>query len=156
MRVILVGRRVLVRLIQDFDAGDRSVVDDGLKCDVELALRCGFEMVEGLGDGMEAASLFVDIEVVEEDIAVADDSKYAASHSSDSGCSGAEIQLREVQDQRVLIARVDRNGVGEVIITLGRIESRIGGSSDDHLLLRGIASQIVGLGVPEVASFVGE
>jgi len=51
--------------VNDLNARNRCVVRYGFKGNVELALRGGLKVIEGLDQGMKAARFLVDIEVIE-------------------------------------------------------------------------------------------
>ena len=61
----------LLAFVDDFDTRNRCVVHDGFKGNVELALCGGLKVVEGLDQGMKAARFLVNIEVIEQRVAVA-------------------------------------------------------------------------------------
>jgi len=71
--------------IQNFNARNCGVVRDGLKGQVQLSLCRCFQAIKGFGQCMEAARLFVDVEVVQQSLAVAHHAKYAASGATASG-----------------------------------------------------------------------
>jgi len=51
-----------LRFIDDFDRTDGCEVHDRLKCQFELPFRGTPQMTESLGQGVQAASLFLDVE----------------------------------------------------------------------------------------------
>src|SRR5207248_277397 len=94
---------VLLRFVQDLNARYRGIVLDGLKQELQLPFLGGLEMIEGLRQSLETAGLFIDIEVVEKELAIATHTKHPAAYASFSPF-GAEIKLGKVQHDRVTIA----------------------------------------------------
>ena len=56
----------LFRFVDHLDRGDRGVIRDWIKRQIEFALRGRSQMIEGLGQSMQAAGLFEDIEIFEQ------------------------------------------------------------------------------------------
>ena len=115
---MLQGAELLMRFVQDFDSRDGRVVHNWLKGNVELTLRGRLQVVKGLGQSMKTACFFIDIKVIEQRASIAQNAKHPAPVASNSRRAGPEIKLRKVQGQSVAIARVNRNGVGKVPISL--------------------------------------
>ena len=127
-----------------------------LKGNVEFALRAGFQVVKGLGKDLKTSRFFVNVEVIQQRVSVAQYAKHAGSFASESRCAGPEIKLGKVQNQRVAIPRVNRNGVGEVPIPLRSEQVGVGCLFDLRSVLRDVTIQEKVIRVPELAAVVGE
>ena len=68
----------------------------------------------------EAARLLVDVEVVQESFAIAHHAKNAASVATASGSARSKVELGKMEHQRVPIAGVDGDGIGEMSVAFGR------------------------------------
>src|SRR5690606_1610813 len=73
----------------------------------------------------KAAGLFVDVEVLEQRLAVAEHIEDPAAHAAAALPLRAEVELREVQDHRVSAARIDRNRIVEMAEAFGAEELRV-------------------------------
>lgn len=53
----------IARLIENFDRRNRRIVDDGLEDEIDLSLRGGADVREGLGNHPQAAAFLMDVEI---------------------------------------------------------------------------------------------
>ena len=120
----------LLSLVNDLDCGDGGVVHNRVKCEIEPALRRRSQVIEGLREGVKAADLFKDVEIVEQCGAIAVDTKYPASNSNLPGRVRYPIQLGKMKHERITAARVDGNGIGEMPVTLLSVEFWFGSAAD--------------------------
>src|SRR3569833_1129180 len=140
----------LLALIDDLDCRDRCVVRERVKCEIEFTLRRGSQVIERLGQGVKTADFLEDIEIVEQRCAVAVDTKYAAANANLPGRVRYPIQLGKVENERVMAARIDRNGIGEMTIPFLSVELWIGSTTDLAWRVGNHAILEVVVGMPQV------
>ena len=83
-------------------------------------------MAEGLGKRVEAASLFIDVEVIQERLAVAEYPKHTTADAAGGWSLRTKIMFREMQHYSVAATSVNRDGIGETSKSLSSENIRIG------------------------------
>lgn len=121
-----VGRGVSLGFVDYFDTGDGRVVHNGLKSEIELPLRAGDDVMEGLAQLVEASRFLVDVKVIQQGLPITHYLEDPAAHTSAARRAGAKIELGKMKNDRVFIAGVDRYRIGEMSKPFFREEIRIG------------------------------
>lgn len=114
-------------LVKNLDARDSSIVNDGLKGEIQLALRTGLQMTKGFGKLAEASSLFEDVEVVQQRLAIAHNFEDPATRASVPRRPGTEVELGKMEHESIPIPRIYRNSVREMPVSLSGEKVRVGG-----------------------------
>jgi len=119
------GIRIAFLFGDDFNRADRGVVHCRSEIDLDFALWRGFNMREGLDQGL-GAGLAEDVKSFQKHGSVARDIKNAAAHASNAAILDAKPMLHEVKSQRVSSVCRNRHYIMEVPKTMPLVETAIG------------------------------
>lgn len=105
-------------------------------------------MAERLGERLRAACFAENIEVVEQRVAIAQNTEYTTARATLVLIFYPEVQFGKVQNDRIAPLRVYRDRIREVAITLIRIKTRIRWKIPRKIMSEMTSSLEIGVGVP--------